>query len=63
MFLSTSQTESLEYRKGLEHLSESLGSAGVEHVYREDADTRGHRVTTDPQRLDEIFDFFDKHLR
>lgn len=62
MFLSTSDAESLEYRHGLRRLAEALGAAGIDHVYREDADGRGHRVTTDPARLDEIYAFFRRHL-
>jgi dienelactone hydrolase len=63
MFLSTSAAESAEYRAGLAHLRDALRERGVQHVYREDDDARGHRVTTDPARLKEIFDFFDQHLR
>jgi hypothetical protein len=62
MFLNTSNTESKEYRQQLALFAEQLQAAGVEHVYREDADGRGHRVTKDPQCLREIYQFFHKHL-
>jgi dienelactone hydrolase len=62
MFLSTSDTESAEYRHGLRRLHERLAEAGVRHRYVEDADGRGHRVTTDEARLQEIFEFFRESL-
>ncbi|HWP40227.1 MAG TPA: alpha/beta hydrolase [Tepidisphaeraceae bacterium] len=62
MFLNTSNTESAEYRDGLAKLARRLRQLGVEHVYREDADGRGHRVSTDPQTLAEIYAFFRRHL-
>ncbi|WP_428937137.1 hypothetical protein [Fontivita pretiosa] len=62
MFLNTSNTESAEYRDGLAKLARRLRQLGIEHVYREDADGRGHRVSTDPQTLAEIYAFFHKHL-
>ena len=37
-------------------------AAGVEHVYAEDADSRGHRVSTDPKTLEAIYAFFARHL-
>lgn len=63
MFLSTSDTESPEYRHGLEQLRQHLADAGVRHVHRVDPDGRGHRVTTDPDRLAEIFEFFRVELK
>lgn len=63
MFLNTSNTESPEYQQGLKQLHEKLSELGVEHVYQVDSDNRGHRVTTDPQRIRQIMSFFDKHLR
>lgn len=62
MFLNTSDTESPEYRLGLKQLDEKLTELGVEHVYVVDKDGRGHRVTTDPERLEQIMAFFRKHL-
>ncbi len=62
MYLNTSDAESAEYRDGLADLAEALKARSVEHVYRVDVDGRGHRVTTDPQTLAEIFAFFARHL-
>ena len=62
MFLSTSDAESKEYRDQLGVFAKELQEAGVEHVYKEDADGRGHRVTTDPARLGEIYQFFRSKL-
>jgi hypothetical protein len=63
MFLNTSDTESPEYQLGLKQLSDKLTELGVERVHVVDKDQRGHRVTTDPERLQQIMDFFQKHLR
>jgi acetyl esterase/lipase len=63
MFLNTSDTESPEYRHGLERFAARLKAAGVAHVYQVDQDGRGHRVTTDPRTLSEIYQFFSKHLQ
>ena len=63
MFLNTSDTESPEYRHGLERLAALLNQRGVEHIYQVDHDGRGHRVTTDPKTLTRIYDFFRKHLK
>jgi dienelactone hydrolase len=63
MFLNTSDTESAEYRDGLQKLSDRLTQLGVEHVYRIDTDGRGHRVTTDPKTLEQIMAFFRHHLK
>jgi hypothetical protein len=62
MMLNTSDTESVEYRDGLEKLAKRLAALGVEHVYSNDADGRGHRVSTDPKTLAAIYDFFCRHL-
>jgi hypothetical protein len=63
MFLSISNTESREYREQLALFSKQLDAAGVKHVYRQDLDDRGHRVSTDPQRLQEVYNFFHEHLK
>jgi acetyl esterase/lipase len=63
MFLNTSNTEAPEFREGLAVFAARLKEAGVEHVYQEDADARGHRVSTDPETLSAVYAFFDKHLR
>lgn len=63
MFLNTSNTESPEFRHGLEKLAARLRELGVEHVYQVDQDGRGHRVTTDRKTLAAIYDFFRKHLK
>ncbi|GIW76708.1 MAG: hypothetical protein KatS3mg104_1771 [Phycisphaerae bacterium] len=63
MFLNTSNAESPEYQLGLKQLHDKLTELGVEHVYQVDSDGRGHRVTTDPQRIRQIMSFFDQHLR
>jgi len=62
MMLNTSDTESAEYRDGLEKLANRLKAMGVEHVYTIDADGRGHRVSTDPKTLAAIYAFFRQHL-
>jgi hypothetical protein len=62
MFLNTSDTESPEYRDGLAALAKRLDGLGVEHVYRVDADGRGHRVSTDPKTLAALYAFLLKHL-
>jgi hypothetical protein len=62
MFLNTSDTESAEYRDGLAKLAQRLTGLGVEHRYVIDRDGRGHRVTTDPRTLGEIYGFFHKCL-
>lgn len=62
MFLNTSDTESPEYRDGLEKFANRLKSLGVKYEYQLDADGRGHRVSTDPQTLAAIYAFFHKHL-
>jgi hypothetical protein len=62
MFLNTSNTESPEYRRGLEQFDKELTKRGVEHVYQLDADGRGHRVSTEPKTLAKIYDFFHQHL-
>lgn len=62
MYLSTSDTESSEYRHGLRRFAELLKARGVEHTYIESADGRGHTVTTDPVALEAIYAFFRKHL-
>jgi pimeloyl-ACP methyl ester carboxylesterase len=63
MFLNTSDAESPEYRHGLERFHETLTAHHVEHVYQIDQDGRGHRVTTDPETLKKIYDFFHEHLK
>jgi hypothetical protein len=62
MFLNTSNTESPEFRDQAAVLAAWMKAAGVEHVYVEDADSRGHRVSTDPKTLEAIYAFFAKHL-
>lgn len=62
MFLNTSDAESPEFRHGLKVFAERLREAGVAHVYHEDADGRGHRVTIAPATLKEVYGFFRKHL-
>jgi hypothetical protein len=62
MYLNTSDAESPEFRKGLTVLAKRLEEVGVEHVYREDKDGRGHRVSTDPATLSEVYRFFHQHL-
>jgi len=62
MFLNTSDTEAPEFRDQLAAFAGRLKQAGVTHVYSEDADGRGHRVTTDPEKLKSIYAFFAKHL-
>jgi acetyl esterase/lipase len=63
MFLNTSNAESPEFRDGLALLAKRLEEAGVECVYSEDADGRGHRVSTDPKTLAAAYAFFAKHLK
>ena len=63
MFLNTSDTESPEYRHGLERFAALLKERNVEYVYQVDQDGRGHRVTTDPTTLAKIYDFFHHHLK
>jgi hypothetical protein len=63
MFLNTSDTESPEYRHGLERFAALLKERNIEHVYQVDRDGRGHRVTIDPATLQKIYDFFKKHLQ
>ena len=62
MFLNTSDAESPEYRAGLLQLDQKLTELGVDHEYQLDKDGRGHRVSTDPQTLGKIYQFFDRHL-
>jgi len=62
MYLNTSDAEEVAYREGLAQLAEALKARSVEHVYRVDQDGRGHRMTTDPAALAEIYSFFRKHL-
>jgi hypothetical protein len=62
MFLNTSNTESAEYRDGLEKFAKRLKTMGIEHVYRVDEDGRGHQVSTDSKTLREVYAFFRKHL-
>jgi acetyl esterase/lipase len=62
MYLNTSNTESPEFRQQLSLLAERLKEANVPYVYTEDADGRGHRVTTDPKTLADVYRFFAKHL-
>jgi acetyl esterase/lipase len=62
MFLNTSNTESPEYRDGLEKFAKLLGSRKIDHVYQLDEDGRGHRVSTDPGTLSAIYQFFRQHL-
>lgn len=63
MFLNTSDTESPEYRDGLEKFAALLKRRNVETVYQVDLDGRGHRVTTDPKTLARIYAFFHQHLK
>ena len=63
MFLNTSDSESPEFRAGLDALHRRLADLGVEHVYQVDADDRGHRVTTNPDTLARVYAFFREHLR
>lgn len=63
MYLSTSDTESPEYRHGLKQLAGALERLGIDHVYREDRDARGHAVTTDPAALKEVYDWLAVRLR
>lgn len=63
MYLSTSQTESPEYRQGLRQLHERLLERSIEHQYREDSDARGHTVSTDPASLEEIYRYLHVHLK
>jgi dienelactone hydrolase len=63
MFLNTSDAESPEYRDGLAKFDARLTQLGAEHVYQVDADARGHRVTTDPKTLSNVYEFFTKQLR
>jgi dienelactone hydrolase len=62
MFLNTSDAESSEYRDGLEKLHRRLTAMGITHEYQVDRDGRGHRVTTDSQTLQRMYDFLRKHL-
>ena len=62
MFLNTSDTESVEFRDQLAGFAERLKQAGGTCVYSQDADGRGHRVTTDPTTLAAVYAFFSKHL-
>ncbi len=63
MFLNTSDAESPEYRLGLSHLADALKARDVSYIQRIDADGRGHQVTRDDRRLEEIYEFFHLHLR
>jgi hypothetical protein len=63
MFLNTSNAESPEFREGLALLAKRLKDAGVECVFTEDADGRGHRVSTDPKTLAAAYAFLAKHLK
>jgi acetyl esterase/lipase len=62
MYLNTSDAESPEYRDGLAKFDKRLTDLGVEHVYQVDNDGRGHRVSTDPKTLANIYEFFQKHV-
>jgi acetyl esterase/lipase len=62
MFLNTSDSESKEFRAGLEQFAKLLNEKGIDHVYQQDADGRGHQVTTDPKTLMRIYQFFSEHL-
>ena len=62
LFLNTSDAEAPEFRDQLAGFAERLKEAGVTRVYAEDADGRGHRVTTDPSTLAAVYAFFSKHL-
>ena len=63
MFLNTSDKESKEYQAGLATLDKKLTELGVEHVYQVDPDGRGHKVSSDPKTLAEIYAFFAKYLQ
>lgn len=63
MFLNTSNAESAEFRDGLALLAARLKELGVQHVYRQDADGRGHHVSTDAATLAEVYGFLRRHLR
>ena len=63
IFLNTSDAESPEYRDGLTKLDRRLTELNVPHVYRLDADGRGHRVSTDPKTLADIYAFFAERLK
>lgn len=63
MYLNTSNTESPEYRHGLETFASRLRAISSPHVYQLDDDNRGHRVTTDPAILQKIYDFFTQYLK
>ncbi len=62
MFLNTSDAEAVEFRDQLGIFAERLHDAGVAHVHRVDPDGRGHRVSTDPKTLADIYAFFSKYL-
>ena len=62
MFLNTSRAESPEYQDGLAKFHQRLTQLGVEHVYQVDDDTRGHQVSSKPETLSAIYEFFAKHL-
>jgi hypothetical protein len=62
MVLNTSDTESKEYREGLKHLHEALTARKIEHLYHVDVDGRGHKVTLDDRRMDEMFAFFSRAI-
>jgi acetyl esterase/lipase len=62
MFLNTSDAESVEFRDQLAGFADRLKEANVPHVYTQDADGRGHRVSTDPKTLSDVYAFFAKHL-
>lgn len=62
MYLNTSNTESPEFRQQLALLAARLKDAKVQVEYSEDADGRGHSITTDPRKLTEVYQFFAKHL-
>jgi hypothetical protein len=63
MFLNTSNAESPEFRDGVALLAKRLEEAGAQCVYSEDADGRGHRVSTDPKTLAAAYAFFATHLK
>jgi hypothetical protein len=63
MFLNTSRAESPDSQDGLAKFHTKLTELGVEHVYQVDDDQRGHQVTTDPNTLNKIYDFFHQHLK
>jgi hypothetical protein len=62
MFLDTSDTESPEYRHGLEGFDKELTKRNIEHIYQVDQDGRGHRISTDPKTLAKMYEFFHQHL-